>query len=148
MSPDLLSKPDPHSGDHLRPPDHLDVEVRDVMTPGVVTIPEDASLHQAFRALVAHRVHAVLLVGNSSGKPIGWISARALLPWAMQDESLACARDATIQDAVSVEPGATIREALKQLERPGVEQLLVCRQAGQPPEGVLSALDVVALVAR
>jgi CBS domain-containing protein len=148
MSPNLLSKPDPHYGDHLRPHDHLDVEVRDIMTPGVVTLPEDASLHHAFRALVTHGVHAVLLVGHSTGKPLGWVTARALLPWAMEDESLACARDATIQDPVEIQPGASVREAIKLLERPGVDQLLVCRHAGMSPEGVLSALDVVALVAR
>lgn len=44
--------------------DHLDTPVGDFMTPGVVSIAEDASLIQVFRAMRAHNVHAVLVVGT------------------------------------------------------------------------------------
>src|SRR4051794_35235208 len=69
-------------------------EVREVMTPGVVTIVEDASVKQARRAIHAHRVHAVLVLGRERGRPLGWVTARGLLSWVDREESLAHARDA------------------------------------------------------
>ena len=56
--------------------DHLDTPVRDVMTAGVVAIAEDASLIQVFRAIRAHDVHAVLVVGTQHGSPLGWVTSR------------------------------------------------------------------------
>ncbi len=49
-----MAKPDPKFIDHV-PTGVLDVAVRQVMTPGVTTIAENASLRQGFRALVAHQ---------------------------------------------------------------------------------------------
>ena len=46
-----------------------DTPVRAIMRPGVISIPEDASLRQAMRAMAAHAVHAVLIVGARDGTP-------------------------------------------------------------------------------
>jgi CBS domain-containing protein len=125
--------------------DHLDTPVRDIMTPGVLTIAEDASLRHAYRALVAHSVHAVLVVGRSEGKPLGWITARGLLAWVGRDQGLASARDAITERAATIEPSASAREALTALGQAGTSHLLVCRQRDAAPEGVISDLDIVAL---
>lgn len=53
-----------------------EIEVSEVMRPGVVTVAEDASVLQARRALQAHGVHAVLVVERSHGRPLGFITAR------------------------------------------------------------------------
>jgi len=74
------------------------------MTPGVVTIVEDASVKQARRALKAHAVHAVLVVGRDQGRPLGWVTARGLLSWVDRDESLAHARDAITEPPANIEP--------------------------------------------
>lgn len=147
MSPTLTTKPEAHSRIPLAANSHLDVEVRHVMTPGVVTISEDASMHDVYRALVAHRVHAVLVAGRSTGKPLGWVTARGLLSWVARDESMACARDGITHPAVIIQPNAIVREALTAIQQPGVTQLLVGHPAGSAPEGVLSDLDLIALVA-
>jgi nucleotide-binding universal stress UspA family protein len=115
------------------------------MTPGVLTIAEDASLGHVYRAMVAHSVHALLVVGRSEGRPLGWVTARGLLGWVGCDQSLACARDAITERPVTIEPSAYAREALTALSQAGTSHLLVCRQSEATPEGVVSELDLVAL---
>jgi CBS domain-containing protein len=44
-----------------------DVELREAMRPGVVPLPEDASLLEARRPMQSHGVHAVLVVGRAHG---------------------------------------------------------------------------------
>jgi CBS domain-containing protein len=125
--------------------DHLSTQVRDLMTPGVLTIAEDASLLHVYRAMVAHSVHAVLVVGRSEGRPLGWVTARGLLGWVGRDQSLASTRDAITERAITIEPSASAREALTAISGAGTTHLLVCRQAGATPEGVVSELDLIAL---
>jgi len=127
--------------------DLLDTEVRQAMTPGVITISEEASLYQAYRALVAHRVHSVLVVGHTTGKPLGWVTARGLLAWMTRDPGQARARDAITHEPATIQPSATVRVALTALSQPGISQLLVAQRPDITPEGVLSDLDVVALTA-
>jgi CBS domain-containing protein len=124
---------------------HGDLEVREVMTPGVVTIVEDASVRQARRAMQAHRVHGVLVVGATQGRPIGWITARGLLAWVDRDETMADARDAVTEQPAWIDPGAPVREAVQAMLQPGVTHLLVQRREDRLPEGVLSDIDLLAL---
>src|SRR6186997_584539 len=70
------------------PPDTrwLQTPVRAFMRPGVVSLAEDASLHQVQRAMVAHGVHAVLITAASG--PVGWATATGLLPWLKKETAL------------------------------------------------------------
>jgi len=147
MSPNLLSTLDHRAAGHLAPKACLDAEVRQVMTTGVVTIPADAPLREVPRTLIRHRIQSVLVVEQTTGKPLGWVTARGLLSRITEDATL-CAGDAITQEPASIQPWATVREALTALQQPGVSQLLVGRIPGIPPQGVLSDLDVIALVAR
>jgi CBS domain-containing protein len=123
--------------------DHLDTPVRDLMSPAVLSIVEDASLRQVLRALHRHRAHAVLVSGRTNGLPLGWVTSRGLLGWIERDHSLSVARDAITEPAVWVEPGATVREAASVMAREQVGRLLVAHRADATPEGVLSELDVL-----
>ena len=49
------------------------------MMPGVTTIVDEASLENGFRAMVAHRTHAILVTGATTGRPLGWATDRGLL---------------------------------------------------------------------
>jgi len=126
------------------PGDHMETPVRDLMTPGVVSIPEDASLLQVYRAMTAHSVRAVLVVGRTEGRPLGWVTARGLLGWVGKDESLVSARDAITERATSIDPSATAREAVVALLQAGVSHVLVRRSDDTMPEGVVSDLDLIA----
>jgi CBS domain-containing protein len=121
-----------------------DLEVREVMTPGVVNIVEDASVLQARRALQSHRVHAVLVVGRASGRPLGWVTARGLLAWIDADEALGSAREAIREPAIPIEPSASVREAAQRMLGSSVSHLIVQRK-GSLPEGTLAEIDVLAL---
>lgn len=146
MSPNLLHKaPTP---DHLPSADHLDVPVRQIMTPGVVSIVEDATLSHVHRAMAAHGVHAVLVVGRSTAAPLGWVTTRGLLAWMDEDITLAAARDAVTNKPMTIEPGASAREAVTALSQPGVSHLLVTNQPNWFPEGVVGEMDLVVLTAR
>jgi CBS domain-containing protein len=55
----------------------LELEAREVMSPGVVTISDDATVDRAVEAMAVHRVHAILVVGGRTGTPLGWDSSAA-----------------------------------------------------------------------
>lgn len=125
--------------------DPFELEVRRIMTPGVVSIVEHASLRHVFRAMMAHRVHALLVVGGTNGEPIGWVTDRGLLDWFDRDETLHSARDAVTEEPVAIDPNATASEARIALSQPGRSRLLVRRSSDTLPEGVVVAMDLVAL---
>ena len=61
------------------------------MRPGVIAVSEDASLRQVERAMMRHGVHAILLLGQATGRPVGWVTTRGVLRWLDQD-SASCRR--------------------------------------------------------
>jgi CBS domain-containing protein len=140
--------------DTLLPPrrslsgDRLDTPVRDLMRPGVIVLSEHASVAQAQRAVLAHGVHAVLILEDSTGRPVGWVTSRGLLAWTARDVALACAREAVTEPPIAVEPSASAREALEAIDRTGASRLLVVRDGAGLPEGVVSDVDLLREVAR
>lgn len=128
--------------------DHLDLPVRALMTPGVVTVVEEASLRQAYRAMVAHRVHAVLVVGAQRGAPLGWVTSRGLLSHLADADDLVSVRDAISEEPRTIEPAATAHEAIVALAQPDTSHLLVTPRGTLSPEGVVSALDLMAVAVR
>ena len=126
----------------------LERPVRHLMTPGVVALPDNATVRMAFGALVAHRVHAVLIVGHGDGQPLGWVSARGLLPYLLRDDDMLFVGQAIDQPAVTIAPGAPTREALALLSEPDVTHIVVARSPEAHPEGVVSALDLMAVGVR
>jgi CBS domain-containing protein len=127
--------------------DRLTVPVSQLMTPGVVSLGEDASLRQTYRALRAHGVHAVLVVDRTGGQPLGWATERGLLSWMGRDHAMASARDAVTEPVHVIRPTATGRQALEELARHDASRLLVSQVAGHFPEGVLAQADLVAFAA-
>ena len=153
--PELLrrvSRP-PTAGDAPAVPallgeDLLEREVCEFMTPGCVTISEDAAVAQAAEALARHRVHAVLVVGAANGTPLGWVTVRGLLGWLAQDRSLHSARDAITEQVTAIDPHAPVRAALYALSLAGTTRLLVRRKPDQTPEGVITDFDLAVAAGR
>ena len=123
----------------------LDTTVRELMSPGAITVSEDASMRQAERAMTRHGVHAILILGRA-GRPLGWVTARGLLTSLVQDRALVPASSCVTEIPTYIDPSATAREAMQALAEPGVSHLLVSRVPGEPPQGVVSDLDLVALL--
>jgi CBS domain-containing protein len=57
-------------------PTRLDSPIHELMRPGVITIPETASLLQAKRAMVRHGMYAVLVCAS---RPLGSVTDAGLL---------------------------------------------------------------------
>jgi CBS domain-containing protein len=124
----------------------LEMPVREFMSPGAIVVSENASLRQAERAMVRHGVHAILVLGRTGGRPLGWVTARGLLGALVQDRALVPASNGVTEMPTYIDPSATASEALYALSEPGTTHLLVSRLPGEPPQGVVSDLDLVALL--
>ncbi len=126
-----------------RPLAVLERDVCELMTPGVTSIVESSPLARVYEAFAAHRVHALLVTGATSGRPLGWVTARGLLAWVGRDVLLLRARDAITERPVDIRPHASGEEALTKLLKEGVSHLLVQQRPDTAPEGVVSELDLV-----
>jgi CBS domain-containing protein len=126
----------------------LDSEVSDFMTPGCISISEDATVADAAEALAVHRVHAVLVVGAANGTPLGWVTARGLLGWLGRDRSLHSARDAITEQVTAIPPHARVRAAVYALSLAGTTRLLVRSKPHQSPVGVITDFDLAVAARR
>jgi CBS domain-containing protein len=126
----------------------LEREVSDFMTPGCLTVSDDATVEQAAAALAAHRVHAILVVGATKGTPLGWVTARGLLGWLGRDRSLASAREAITERVTAIDPDETVRVAVYALSTAGTSRLLVRRHPHQLPLGVVTDFDLAVAAGR
>jgi CBS-domain-containing membrane protein len=126
----------------------LDGEVSDFMTPGCISISEDATVAEAAEALAVHRVHAVLVVGAANGTPLGWVTARGLLGWLGRDRSLHSARDAITEQVTAIAPHARVRAAVYALSLAGTTRLLVRSKPHQSPLGVITDFDLAVAARR
>jgi CBS domain-containing protein len=144
MSSELLSRPLADDiSDAL-----LESEVADFMTPGCLVISENASVADAARAMEAHRVHAVLVVGARNGTPLGWVTVRGLLGWVGRDRTLARATEAITEQVRAIHGHEPLRTALYALSLSGTTRLLVRSRPDQAPEGVLSDYDLAVAAGR
>ena len=123
----------------------LHTPVREFMRPGVIAVSEDASLRQAERAMMRHGVHAILVLGRTTGQPVGWVTTRGMLQWLNHDLGLVPASQGVTETPTYIEPSATAHEAVKALSGPGVSHLLVSRAPGETPQGVVADVDVISL---
>ena len=120
----------------------LEREVSDLMTPGVVSIAENAHIQRVFQAFGAHDVHAILVTGAHSGSPLGWITVHGLLGW-MEMPLTRPAREAVTERVFGVRSTTPATEALSLMLAQNVTHLLVRPGASGTPEGVISEHDLV-----
>jgi CBS domain-containing protein len=126
----------------------LDGPVRQAMRHGVVAMADNADLTSVFHAMAEHGVHAVLVEERATGRPLGWVTAQALLTWMNLEPGQAHAHEAMTERVVTIAPDAPMREAIAALSRPGTTHVLVCDEGALAGEGVVTALDVVGFKAR
>jgi CBS domain-containing protein len=126
----------------------LATPVREIMRPGVITMPAQASLLDAKRAMIRHAVHAILIVGEGDGRALGWVSADGLLAWLERDLGALPAAQGITEPARRIDLEATARDALEVLLEPGVTHLVVAPPGTELPHGVVGAMDLVDLVTR
>jgi CBS domain-containing protein len=123
----------------------LDGNVQDIMTTGVVSLPATAPLRSVHEAIVAHDVHAVLIVEPADSTPRGWITTHGLLVWAGKVGSMRNARSAISEPVRWLTPESSIREAAHLMVAADVSHILVAEREGSAPLGVVADADIVRL---
>lgn len=126
----------------------LDTPLRELMTPGVVALPDSAALRVVFEAMHDHRVHAVLIVDRASAEPRGWVTSRALLAHTATELGLVTAGTAVDEQVIALEPSATAGDAIERMLASGACRIAVRHAHARLPEGVVSDLDLVELLVR
>ena len=123
----------------------LDRTAEDVMTPGVVVLPVTAPLDQAAQAMSAHRVHGVLVV-SCEGRPCGWVTSDHITRHVGDAHLLDWAVDAIGEKFVVVRPSTSVREVVAKLQQSGVSRVAVQQRPEVMPHGVITDLDIAALM--
>jgi CBS domain-containing protein len=121
--------------------------VRTIMRPGVVAVPGNASLTQVAQAMVAHGVHAVLVVDAGSPGPAGWATSGTLIARLLDATPFVPAIDAVTELPTPILPSAPIADAIRALAAPGVTHLLVTTGPAAVPQGVVSETDIIRFAA-
>jgi signal-transduction protein with cAMP-binding, CBS, and nucleotidyltransferase domain len=151
MTPELLSSMpnDATSVIFEKPEDELlEREVAEFMTPGCVVISDAASVADASKAVLAHHVDAVLVVGARTGLPLGWVTAAGLMRWVDGDREQSPARAAITEPVRAIAPTECVRVALYALSLSRSGRLLVRSKPDQTPEGVLTEFDLASAARR
>lgn len=120
----------------------LEREVAELMTPGVVTVADNAPVRRVAEAMARHRIRAVLILEASTGKPVGWATTHSLRGHLSDADARAPARSIVDEEVVGISPTATVRSALYALSLPETSRLLVRREPALAPEGVLTETDI------
>jgi CBS domain-containing protein len=128
--------------------DVLTTPVASIMRHGVVSIAEDATLASVAQAMADHRIHAILVEQRTTGRPLGWVKAETLLSWMNMQSPWVHAHQAISESITTISPSASVRDAMEALSRAGTSRLLVCSEGGRAGEGVLTPLDVVAVLSK
>ena len=122
------------------------------MTPGIVACSSTASLAEVARVMAIHGVHCVTIVAPDADE-VGErrldsvLSDIDLLAWATGSTpgARACGRGS--RPVVTVAPDTSIYDAAELMVGHGIDHLVVVDQRGGSPVGILSALDVAAVLA-
>jgi CBS domain-containing protein len=125
----------------------LDTPVRDIMRRGVLVIAKSASVADAQRAMLSHGVHAILVLERCSTRIVGWVTSHGLLSWCDRDIPPTPVHNAVNEAPLTIHPSASVRDSLNLMKRHGAAHLLVTHRHDGLPEGVVSDVDVLRLVA-
>ena len=140
----------PRSGYLMPPIDHATVGA--AMHPGIVSCAPEASLTEVAQIMTLHRVHCVALMSDTrdgSGERMVWgiISDVDLLRAGIRDGACATASALALEPVINVRETTLLRDAGELMLAHGVSHLVVVSAEAQRPIGVLSTLDIAAMIA-
>ncbi|MGE0028588.1 MAG: DUF1918 domain-containing protein [Thermoleophilia bacterium] len=130
-----------------------ETRVRDVMTAEIVTCTPDVPLADVADLMVANRIHSVVVLAPPAGDPLGeaaeWsvlsdLDLVAAAPWI---DAMAGAGTIAASPRVVVHPDDSLAAAALAMAENATAHVLVVGDAGDQPQGILSALDVARAMA-
>lgn len=127
--------------------------VRDVMHPGIVSCSQAATAAEIARVMTSCRVHCVAIMGLSQDErkdPLIWgiVSDLDLLEAATAPGSAQTAAALAKQPVITVRANAPVHDAAQAMVENGASHLIVVDPDRRGPLGVISTLDVAALLAQ
>jgi CBS domain-containing protein len=129
------------------------IPVGQAMHPGIVSCRQSASAAEVARVMSDSKVHCVAVIGLSAGEPgqpyvWGIVSDLDLLSSAIDSDGTGTAAELASQPVIAVTPAMSVYEAAKAMVEHGTSHVVVVEGDRRTPVGVLSTLDVAALLAR
>jgi len=119
----------------------MELEVKDIMTPEVITISPDSTLIEAAEQMLENRIHALVVTEND--KPIGIITTYDLvLVIALSDfDKLTKVRDVMVTKLITVSPNEKVKDAIKKVIEKNIRRLIVVD--GDKLVGIVSLIDLL-----
>lgn len=127
--------------------EHSLQSVSDVMSAGVLSVSESATLKSVARVMREHGVHGVLVVADD-GELLGWVTARGLLQHRAADWRRLKAGQTISEPCVRVVPSSSVPAALDAMLEADATRVVVMRPGSRTPDGVVSDIDFLAHLAR
>ena len=126
--------------------------VRDVMHPGIVACSQSAGIAEVAHVMADCRVHCVVVIGGAEDdheNPVirGIVSDLDLLKWAAGPDVHATAGAVARDPIVYVDPATPLHEAAETMVEHETQHLVVLQSPQHTPLGILSALDIAAVLA-
>ena len=119
--------------------------VGDVMSRGVITCAPDTGLVAVAATMAAHGFHAALILAPEGGRALV-ITDLDLIRAALASDLDRTAADLAREPIATIAPAAPLEQAVALMARQDLSHLLVAEPGGAWPAGVLSSLDVIAVV--
>jgi CBS domain-containing protein len=123
--------------------------VSDVMHTGVFTCPYETPLAAVARSMATHRIHCLVGLGDATEddtRTWGVVSDHDIVAAAATDHVHRTAGGSAATEVVTVTPDASVRRAAELMMEHGLSHLLVCEPGSDRPRGVISSLDIAAVV--
>lgn len=124
-----------------------DIQIIDVMTRGVLTVPIESTADYVAEIMVEHEVSAVAVI-EQSGEAIGIISEMDILRKMNNDDWKNMLADELMASSVeSISPSSTPEEAAQIMSKKHIHRLIVMSEksvgASNRPIGIVSASDIM-----
>ena len=119
--------------------------VGDVMSRGVITCAPETGLAAVAATMATHGFHAALILAPEGGRALV-ITDLDLIRAALSDDLDRTAADLAREPIATIPPAAPLEQAVALMAKQELTHLLVAEPGGGWPAGVLSSLDVTAVV--
>ncbi len=121
------------------------VTVREAMRPGVITCLPDAGPATIATIMVANGIHVVVVAPSPHGTPL-IVTDRELVRAVVEGRESACASDLAGEPAAALTADAGLEDAVAMMAARYVTHVLAMEPSSGTPAGIVSSLDVVAIL--
>jgi predicted transcriptional regulator len=122
--------------------------VSELMSKGVISISEDATVREAARVLMENKISGVMVVDKDS-KPVGVLSEIDIAVAVKEGEVGAPVRDYMSREVHAIMPESSLRDVAKIMSEKGIHRLFVYPDkkgrvgVKEMPLGIISSRDII-----